>query len=65
MVCFHFLHCFSLTRPTPSLKVSTIFILHVQIPSMDFIMELVAAFYFDMRVHNGHQLVIKLKISRE
>ena len=46
----------SLTRPAPALIVSTIFILDVETPRTYFIMDLVVAVYFDMRVHNGHHL---------
>lgn len=46
----------SLTRPAPALIVSTIFILDVETPRADFIMDLVVAVYFDMRIHNGHHL---------
>lgn len=50
------LGCQSLTRPAPALVVSTIFILDIETPRADFIMDLVVAIYFDMRVHNGHHL---------
>lgn len=55
----------SLTRPAPSLEVATIFILDVQIPRLDFVMDPVAAVYLDMRVHNGHKLCMNQKKNKE
>lgn len=46
----------SLTRPAPALVVSTIFIFHIETPRADFIMDLVVAVYFDMRIHYGYHL---------
>lgn len=46
-----------LTWPAPALIISAVFVLDIQISRADFIVELVGAFHFDMRVHNGHHLL--------
>lgn len=46
----------TLTWPAPALIVSAIFAFDVKVFSSYFIMDLVVAIHFDMRVYDGHHL---------